>query len=182
MTKRTQRKRWGIGPGWWERPSLITRKAPRHSEAAKLGWRHRRRGRVAASSLRQRSHSSAPRKMTLEEYIKEHNIEPSELHYDLEMSLQDYYRKHPEMGKAEAYDAWFKENRKFIEDVVREVAKEDNVEIIKGRKTAKPKRSKEKEPEGAWFHYYTVTERDIPIIGIGSVSHQSNMLRGEQKS
>jgi hypothetical protein len=113
---------------------------------------------------------------------KEHNIEPSELHYDLEMSLQDYYRKHPEMGKAEAYDAWFKENRKFIEDVVREVAKEDNVEIIKGRKTAKPKRSKEKEPEGAWFHYYTVTERDIPIIGIGSVSHQSNMLRGEQKS
>ena len=68
----------------------------------------------------------------MNEFIEEFDIEPTELHYDLEMSWYDYEEEHKKTrDKGELYDRWFKENKETIKDVIIEVAKRDyKVKII----------------------------------------------------
>jgi len=77
-------------------------------------------------------HGCIPNKMRLIPFLNETNIEPTEIHYDIEMSWIDYSREHPrkkDIGKT--YDIWFKENKDWIEPIIAEVAQRDyKVEII----------------------------------------------------
>lgn len=73
-----------------------------------------------------------PDKMRLNIFLEKFHVEPTELHYDVEMSWNDYVREHPrrkDVGKL--WDEWFRKNKSWIKPIVAQVAKRDyKIEII----------------------------------------------------
>lgn len=77
-------------------------------------------------------HGCVPNRMKLLPFLNKFNVEPTEIHYDIEMSWSDYEREHQRAkDKGRLYDRWFEENRDWIKPIVAEVAKRDyKVKII----------------------------------------------------
>jgi len=62
--------------------------------------------------------------MKLEEFLNKFNIEPTEIHSDLEADWYDFLGVHKKEEKrdiAKTYEKWFRENREQIKDVVSEL-------------------------------------------------------------
>ena len=67
-----------------------------------------------------------PNKMKLRPFLNKFNVEPTEIHYNIETSWSDYEREHKRVkDKGKLYDKWFKENMDWIKPIVAEVAKRD---------------------------------------------------------
>lgn len=66
----------------------------------------------------------------LEDYLEELDIEPTEVHYDLEMSWLDFNRENPKIKPDKRYDKWFKENRGVIKDIVQEIPDSKHFNIV----------------------------------------------------
>lgn len=61
----------------------------------------------------------------LNEFLEEYDIEPTELHYNIEMSWINYQQKYKDRDIGKLYDRWFKENTEWIKPIIVEVAKRD---------------------------------------------------------
>ena len=73
-----------------------------------------------------------PNRMKLLPFLNKFDVEPTDIHYNIEMSWSDYEREHRHVkDKGKLYDKWFNENRDWIKPIVTQVAKRDyKVEII----------------------------------------------------